>query len=872
MEGSMERKALSNPFPGLRPFEADEEHLFFGREQEIDELLRRLRTTRFLLVAGSSGTGKSSLVRSGLIPALQSGSMLQAGSNWRIIVFRPGDNPIANLAAAMDAPDALGSEGELASTNRVLLEATLVRSSLGIVQAVRQARIPTEDNVLIVVDQFEELFRFRRSGRDGNSRDEAAAFFKLLLEATRQQDLPIYIALTMRSDFLGDCIEFQGLPEAVNDGLYLIPRMTRDELRSAITGPVAVAGGAISQRLVLRLLNDLGDDQDQLPVLQHALMRTWDRWESHRQDEPSIDIVDFEAIGGLKEALSIHAEEAFQEASLDGKERIAERLFKALTDTYSDSRGIRRACSIQELAAVCEVPESEVIQVVEIFRRAGRSFLTPHSGVPLESRTIVDLSHESLMRCWARLIAWTEEERESAAFYLRIAQAASWCAESSGGLWIDPQLETALQWQRKNQPTAAWAERYDSNFTLAMEFLDRSEKQRQAEREKKIARRRAWQVAFGVLCTLVLAVGTLAWLAHREQVAADRNLGQANQNLQMAENAVDKSLSSAGAQQSEEAAESRETEELRSQLLNAAVGFYEKFAEQKPGDDTVAEEMAMAHSHVGDVDRLSFKYQDAVNEYNEAIDQFGKLSQDHPNNPEYRQELAYCHNWLGETFRLWRKSKQNPAQDTAARAQKEYDQAIAIQEALHQSEPTNRDYQQDLARSYYNRGNLLNETQADPRADYERAAELLKPLLGAGISTPGQTGAGQQAEPEPAPEQELARVDTDLGVYLDTKNLHAQAAQLNGQAIQIVNALRQSDPGNYEYKSEAAQYYFNLACSLADEHQLEQVKKASDSARELFDELAAPSQALENQRAQNDILSNWIDKEVRKSAKPAAPK
>jgi len=868
----MERRALSNPFPGLRPFEADEEHLFFGREQEIDELLRRLRTTRFLLVAGSSGTGKSSLVRSGLIPALQSGSMLQAGSNWRIIVFRPGDNPIANLAAAMDAPDALGSEGELASTNRVLLEATLVRSSLGIVQAVRQARIPTQDNILIVVDQFEELFRFRRSGRSGDSRDEAAAFFKLLLEATRQQDIPIYIALTMRSDFLGDCIEFQGLPEAVNDGLYLIPRMTRDELRSAIAGPVAVAGGSISQRLVLRLLNDLGDDQDQLPLLQHALMRTWDRWESHRKDEPSIDIADYEAIGGLKEALSIHAEEAFQEASLGGNERVTERLFKALTDTYSDSRGIRRACSVEVLASVCETPEPQVVQVVELFRRAGRSFLTPQASVPLDSRTIVDLSHESLMRCWKRLIAWTEEERESAAFYLRIAQAASWWAESSGSLWIDPQLETALQWQHKNQPTAAWAERYDSNFALAAEFLDRSEKQRQAEREKKIARRRAWQVAFGVLCVLVLAVGTLAWLAHREKLAADQNLNQANQNLQMAENAVGESLSSAGAQQSEEASESPETEELRSELLNAAVGFYQKFAQQKPGDDTVAEEMAMAHSHVGDIDRLSVNYQGAVNEYNEAIKEFEVLSKEHPTQPEYRQNLGYCYNWLGETYRLWRKSNQKPAQDTAAQAQNEYDQAITIQQALHKDEPTNRDYQQDLARSYYNRGNLLTETQADPRADYESAVELLKPLLGAGVSTPGQAGVSQDAEPEPAPEQELARVDSDLGVYLDTKKLHAQAAQSNEQAIGIINALRQSDPGNFEYKSEAAQYYFNLACSLADEDQLEQAKKASDSARELLDELAAPSQALEGQREQNDRLSDWIVKETKTSPTPAATK
>ena len=200
------------------------------------------------------------------------------------------------------------------------------------------------------MDQFEELFRFRRSDRTGDARKEASAFFKLLLEATKQRDIPIYIAMTMRSDFLGDCIEFQGLPEAVNDGLYLIPRMTRDELRSAITGPVAVAGGAIAPRLVLRLL-DLGDDQDQLPVLQHALMRTWDHWESHRQNNSSIDFADYEAIGGLKDALSIHAEEAFEEARQAGYEQITERVFKAFTDTSSNPRGVRRACSIQSAFA-----------------------------------------------------------------------------------------------------------------------------------------------------------------------------------------------------------------------------------------------------------------------------------------------------------------------------------------------------------------------------------------------------------------------------------------------------------------------------------------------------------------------------------------
>ena len=97
----------------------------------------------------------------------------------------------------------------------------------------------------------------------------------------RRRDLPIYVVLTMRSDFIGDCMDYPGLPEALNHGQYLVPRMTRDELRSAITGPVAVAGGDIAPRLVRRLLNDIGDNQDELPLLQHALMRTWEHWHGH---------------------------------------------------------------------------------------------------------------------------------------------------------------------------------------------------------------------------------------------------------------------------------------------------------------------------------------------------------------------------------------------------------------------------------------------------------------------------------------------------------------------------------------------------------------------------------------------------------------
>jgi hypothetical protein len=193
----MTNERFTNPFPGLRPFESTEDHLFFGRDGQSDELLRRLRRSRFLAVLGTSGSGKSSLVRAGMLPSLYGGLMTDAGSSWRVAVFRPGHNPIGNLAKALSNPQVLGSGDEDdAALQRTIIEATLRRSALGLVEATRQARVPANENLLVVVDQFEEIFRFRRMSKRGGPEDESAAFIKLLLEAKKRTDVPVYIVIT----------------------------------------------------------------------------------------------------------------------------------------------------------------------------------------------------------------------------------------------------------------------------------------------------------------------------------------------------------------------------------------------------------------------------------------------------------------------------------------------------------------------------------------------------------------------------------------------------------------------------------------------------------------------------------------------------
>jgi WD40 repeat protein len=531
IERLAEIETPSNPFPGLRPFEFYESHLFFGREGQNESLIEKLRRTRFLAVVGASGSGKSSLVRAGLLPALLGGMMPGAGSAWHVALLRPGNDPLGHLASAFCSPDACGAEvdAENRELHVAITEATLRRGNLGLIEAVRQAKLPPNDNLLVIADQFEEIFRVEPTGSNAERANDKTAFVKLLLAAAAQRDLPIYVVLTMRSDYLGDCAQFQDLPEAINEGQYLIPRLTRDQLRAAITGPVAVGGATITPRLVNRLLNDIGDNQDQLPILQHALMRTWDEakreWESGGvrtrekgslnddsqssmlNPQSALDLYHYEAIGGMAFALSRHADEAYEEVGqqLGGKgQQHAERIFKALTEKGADNREVRRPVTLSELCAVTEASEGEVSAVVEAFRAPGRSFLMPPAETPLAPDTVIDISHESLIRNWKgdgqakRLCEWVEDEARSARIYLRLLETALLHRQGEAALYRDPELQLTLKWQAEAKPNSAWASRYrpttqtsphhsaaeptlpDDLFGTALAFLQASQ-QRQAE-------------------------------------------------------------------------------------------------------------------------------------------------------------------------------------------------------------------------------------------------------------------------------------------------------------------------------------------------------------------------------------------------------
>jgi|GEM_PF-1237290 len=528
MHGEQE---ATKPYPGLRPFRQQESEIFFGRETQTDALVDLLGSRRFLCVTGPSGGGKSSLVLTGLLNALESGYLERAGSRWAVATLRPGHAPLRRLAEALldFLPRDQRYPGDVG-----LLWAELGRGPGTLIGYVGRTAALARHNLLIVVDQFEEVFRYT----SGASRDEADASVALLLESAAQAAVPIYVVLTMRSDFLGDCATFDGLPEAINSGLFLVPRMTRDQLRLAIAEPARVFGGRVDPVLVTRLLNDMGSNPDQLPLMQHAMMRLWEQkvtnsLESHAADAkgaearvpdrgdgdfPVLTVDAYEQLGGLGRALSDHANEILSSLP-DDLVPLAERVFRCLTEGGENGRDLRRPRRVKDVLSACGTDIDRLAAVVDPFRSRSCCLLLPPDDVGLEPDTVLDVSHESLIRQWDRLRAWTTEERKWADTYRRlVGRARQWDAQDAD-LLGKRDLITVTAWEKVAMPTAAWTRRYDGDFELLERFLNAS---REEQERRRLEEEEAWRNEKRREAERLHAEATVARAAAAERLAATR--------------------------------------------------------------------------------------------------------------------------------------------------------------------------------------------------------------------------------------------------------------------------------------------------------------------------------------------------------------
>src|SRR5688572_27853595 len=299
------------PYTGLRSFTEEESLYFKGRDEQIDQVTSQLEQRKFLMLTGASGEGKSSLIYAGLVPNARAGFFKSRYVNWTVVDFRPERSPIRSMAKALADKFSISFE---------TIETEIRRGFSSLIDLYQNSNFyiadegegqdkPTEQekkrksrnasNLLIIVDQFEEFFTNPENYYNEHPSTDSQIVVNLVLETARlalQQNLPIYVVCTMRSDYIGQCSSFRGLPEYIGYSQFFVPRLKRKELRQVIEEPAILSGNRISQRLTERLVYDLAEGVDQLPILQHALSQIWLMADVGSEE---MDLIHYAMVGGM---------------------------------------------------------------------------------------------------------------------------------------------------------------------------------------------------------------------------------------------------------------------------------------------------------------------------------------------------------------------------------------------------------------------------------------------------------------------------------------------------------------------------------------------------------------------------------------------
>jgi hypothetical protein len=519
------------PYPGLRPFNDDESIFFKGRERNIDTIIELFEQKKFMMLTGASGDGKSSLVYAGIVPHARAGLFKAKYNNWIVADFKPERTPLDNLTSALNIHFKYDDQNQLkeelslgfSSLTKIYKNSpffiTEDNNEWAAADDLKKKQLKRKaSNLLIIADQFEEFFTNSENFIDGSASVESQTVINVLLETAKialAEDLPIYVVCTMRSDYIGQCAAFRGLPEYIGFSQFFVPRLKRKEIQQVIEEPAQLNGDKISDRLIQRLLYDISDGLDQLPILQHALNQIWKMADNGKYE---MDLIHYAKVGGLpadelppedrdifaiwfaalpdfkkqlfanpslENILNAHANELLEFSYQNFIERnpglsdkitqeqaktIIKTTFQCLTKIDA-ARAVRNRMTLQEITDIINDPSIDVKmvgKVLDIFREQGNTFIKPFITSDIHTlkthkHTVLDITHESLIRNWDILKTWAYEEFDNWSNFQDFnKQLQRWIksGKTSGYLLPIGPLTFFENWYDTCKPNKYWLARY----------------------------------------------------------------------------------------------------------------------------------------------------------------------------------------------------------------------------------------------------------------------------------------------------------------------------------------------------------------------------------------------------------------------------
>ena len=474
---------VMNPYKGLRAFQEADAVDFFGREALINQLLSRLsEDTHFLAVIGPSGSGKSSVVKAGLLPALRGGA-LSGSENWFFAEMTPGPHPMEELEAALLS---------VATAPPPNLLDRLKQDGEGLAQVVN-ASLPPEEHMLLVIDQFEEVFTLVAH------EEERTRFLHSLHTAATAADSRLWVIITLRADFYDKPLMYKDFANLMRQHTEVVVPLTPEELERAITGPAERVGLFVDPELLAAIINDVSQEPGTLPLLQYALTEVFER-----RDGRTLSLQAYHESGGALGALARRAEELFESLDSD-RQTLVRQLFLRLVNLDEGSEDTRRRVGWAELTSFAsDGPDLQAI--LDLF---GKYRLLSFDRDPSTREPTVEIAHEALINEWKHLRNWIDSSRVDVRLQRRLASGAAEWRES--GRETSFLLRGALLEQLED-----WAATTDLALTeeergyLAASIVERRSQQtrEEARRRRQIAQERRARTRLQMLvAVLAIAAG-----------------------------------------------------------------------------------------------------------------------------------------------------------------------------------------------------------------------------------------------------------------------------------------------------------------------------------------------------------------------------
>ncbi|MCU0475965.1 MAG: protein kinase [Anaerolineae bacterium] len=513
---SIDLDRVVNPYKGLRPFQQGDSGDFYGRESLTNRLLARMGEEmigrNFLAVVGASGSGKSSVVKAGLIPTLRGGA-LPGSEAWYIAEMTPGMNPLRELETTL-----LGIAQKPVSG----LGVTLRSGPAGLLKAA-YAVLPPDSQLVLVIDQFEEAFTMAPDA-------DCARLLSLIANATEDPNERLRVIVTLRADFLDRPLTMPQFGDLLRRRIEFVLPMTSSELERAIAGPIEQIGLEVDPALVERIASDINEEPGALPLMQYALTEVFER-----RSGRVLSLSAYERIGGVTGALARRADEVY-EALDDAGKAAARQIFLRLLTLGEGKEDTRRRTPLSELVAV--VPDPRLRQTtLDSFTRAR---LVTFDQDQLTREPVVEVAHEALIREWRRLRGWLDDSRADVRQQRQLATAAQeWVFSRRDDSYVlaGARLAQFEEWAANTDLALTVAERDFLAASIAerqrredAEAIRRAREAALEARSKLVARVLAGVFAVAALVSVVLFVAAL-----RAREAAERNAIRAEENFVRAE-------------------------------------------------------------------------------------------------------------------------------------------------------------------------------------------------------------------------------------------------------------------------------------------------------------------------------------------------